>query len=123
MSQNVLSERPGRMRERLIAALIPDTVGLAEAIGRSLRRLIGGTRNASKARRNHVLCADRNLVLRLLARHHTRLNPPRMRRFPGLKVAKRWLAAPSTVRRDLKRMLDPDGRYESSTQRARKRSR
>src|SRR5262249_11105332 len=90
-------------------------VGLAEAMGRSLRSLMRRKKSASKARRKRVLCADRSLVLRLLTRHHTRLNPPRMRRFPGLKVAKRWLAAPSTVRRDLKRMLDPDGQLHDRT--------
>ena len=98
-------------------------VGLAETVGRSLWRLTLRKKKASEARRDHVICADRSLVVRLLSRRNTVLNPPRMRRFGGVKVARRWLATPSTVRRNLRRMLDPDGHLQERKGTCRRRSR
>jgi hypothetical protein len=59
MSQNLLPERPNRVRERLIAALIPETVGLAEealpVALPALRRLSGpGRRPCSSQRRGWI---------------------------------------------------------------------
>ncbi|HEU5470900.1 MAG TPA: hypothetical protein VFV67_09635 [Actinophytocola sp.] len=45
----MLSERPGRMRERLIAALIPDTVGLAEAVPPTALPLLPALRRVEEA--------------------------------------------------------------------------
>jgi hypothetical protein len=50
VSDSVLSERPGRVRERLIAALIPDTVGFAEARRRWRCRRCGGLSRPGRRR-------------------------------------------------------------------------
>jgi DNA (cytosine-5)-methyltransferase 1 len=88
--------------------------GLAEALGRSLMRLLRRKKKASRGRLKRVVCPDPDLVARLVKRERTRLNPPRMRRFQGLEAARRWLKPRSTVCDALKRLLKVDDEQETS---------
>ncbi len=73
-----------RQRYEQIGNAVP--VGLAKAIGKSIRAAMQGARNASK--RGHVECGNLNLLVRLHRTPTTILNPPRMR--PKKKASYTW---------------------------------
>lgn len=64
-------------------------VGLGRAIGRALRKAMGGRR--LRARLGTLACANKDLIERLSKRPRTIVNPPRMRKVKGKDALRKWL--------------------------------
>lgn len=65
-------------------------VGLGKAIGLAIRKAMRKRKRLVAL--GSVVCADEALLGRLATRPQTVLNPQRMRRVKGLRVARKWLA-------------------------------
>jgi DNA (cytosine-5)-methyltransferase 1 len=78
-------------------------VGLGEAMGRAIMKVVGKSNKGPYPRT--LLCADPELLRRIIKSPKTRLNPPKMRKVKDPQKARDWLNGSANKRTEFKRYM------------------